>query len=52
MHHLTADASISYKKLNPIMDKLVPIGMNRGSMMLNRSYLDHDHIRFLELHDS
>lgn len=40
MHHLTADASIFYKKLNPIMDKLVPIGTNRGSMMINRSYLD------------
>lgn len=37
---LTAEAYKFYKNLNPTLDKIAPIGTNRGAMAVNRSYLD------------
>lgn len=37
---LTSDASKFYDKLGPILNKIAPLGTNRGSMLVNRSYLD------------
>lgn len=38
--NLTASASEFYDKLGPILNKIAPLGTNRGSMLVNRSYLD------------
>ena len=37
---LSSNASSFYKQLSPIITKLAPIGLNRGSMLVNNSYLD------------
>lgn len=37
---LSIDASSFYKKLGPIITSIAPIGLNRGSMLVNNSYLD------------